>query len=222
MRIGFQLKQVRERLAKGLVDKGVLRTEKKSFLLFEMATHPVSDSTAKQHLLSRLTGILCSRTAAVDKDAGLGMENVRYPLLRTICLICATNAGAVLENALGRLTFEGKVAAFNRADEIMTLFSTWPFGTDADQQTGQMKSSSSSQNLTNRPTPAKADMSGIGEGRRRRTEGLGSLSPLAQSQNAELLRLVAAEIGTEGTGLEEGCAEIVAAVLSILLSMDAL
>jgi hypothetical protein len=32
---------VRERLAKGLVDKGVLRTEKRNFLLFDMATHPV-------------------------------------------------------------------------------------------------------------------------------------------------------------------------------------
>jgi len=43
LKIGFQLKQVRERLAKGLVDKGVLRTEKRNFLLFDMATHPVAD-----------------------------------------------------------------------------------------------------------------------------------------------------------------------------------
>ena len=40
MKIGYQLKQVRERLAKGLVDKGILRTEKRNFLLFDMATHP--------------------------------------------------------------------------------------------------------------------------------------------------------------------------------------
>ena len=47
MKIGYQLKQVRERLAKGLVDKGILRTEKRNFLLFDMATHPVVDSGAK-------------------------------------------------------------------------------------------------------------------------------------------------------------------------------
>ncbi|KAF7358251.1 hypothetical protein MVEN_00874000 [Mycena venus] len=41
LKIDIQLKQVRERLAKGLVDKGVLRTEKRNFLLFDMATHPV-------------------------------------------------------------------------------------------------------------------------------------------------------------------------------------
>jgi hypothetical protein len=32
---------VRERLAKGLVDKDVLRKEKRNFLLFDVATHPV-------------------------------------------------------------------------------------------------------------------------------------------------------------------------------------
>ncbi|CAB4446522.1 unnamed protein product [Rhizophagus irregularis] len=54
MKIGYQLKQVRERLAKGLVDKGILRTEKRNFLLFDMrksiynellseySTHPFS------------------------------------------------------------------------------------------------------------------------------------------------------------------------------------
>ena len=41
MKIGYQLKQVRERLAKGLVDKGVLRTEKRNFLLFDMACQRV-------------------------------------------------------------------------------------------------------------------------------------------------------------------------------------
>lgn len=52
MKIGFQLKQVRERLAKGLVDKGVLRTEKRNFLLFDMATHPVADAAVCFVLLS--------------------------------------------------------------------------------------------------------------------------------------------------------------------------
>ena len=50
MKIGYQLKQVRERLAKGLVDKGILRTEKRNFLLFDMATHPVADGGAKDEI----------------------------------------------------------------------------------------------------------------------------------------------------------------------------
>ncbi|KAJ1936776.1 Vacuolar protein sorting-associated protein 74, partial [Kickxella alabastrina] len=48
---GYQLKQVRERLAKGLVDKGVLRTEKRNFLFFDMATHPVQDPRAKDEVI---------------------------------------------------------------------------------------------------------------------------------------------------------------------------
>ena len=58
MKIGFQLKQVRERLAKGLVDKGVLRTEKRNFLLFDMATHPVADVRTKEAVVSRVVALL--------------------------------------------------------------------------------------------------------------------------------------------------------------------
>ncbi|KAJ1646991.1 hypothetical protein J3B02_000467 [Coemansia erecta] len=55
---GYQLKQVRERLAKGLVDKGVLRTEKRNFLFFDMATHPVQDPRAKDEVIVRLLDTL--------------------------------------------------------------------------------------------------------------------------------------------------------------------
>jgi len=69
MKIGFQLKQVRERLAKGLVDKGVLRTEKRNFLLFDMATHPVADVRTKENLITRIISLLTSTTSAVPSAA---------------------------------------------------------------------------------------------------------------------------------------------------------
>ncbi|KAI8319730.1 Golgi phosphoprotein 3 [Martensiomyces pterosporus] len=63
---GYQLKQVRERLAKGLVDKGILRTEKRNFLLFDMATHPVQDPRAKDEVILRIFDTLnLPRSAAV-------------------------------------------------------------------------------------------------------------------------------------------------------------
>ena len=65
MKIGYQLKQVRERLAKGLVDKGVLRTEKRNFLLFDMATHPIADLNAKEDVLRRTLALLTARTTAI-------------------------------------------------------------------------------------------------------------------------------------------------------------
>ena len=65
MKIGYQLKQVRERLAKGLVDKGILRTEKRNFLLFDMATHPVADGGAKEEIRRRVRNVLTQRTVVL-------------------------------------------------------------------------------------------------------------------------------------------------------------
>ena len=83
MKIGFQLKQVRERLAKGLVDKGVLRTEKRNFLLFDMATHPVADVRTKEGIIARVVALLTSTTAAVPA-AALGKEGTQCRAMRAV------------------------------------------------------------------------------------------------------------------------------------------
>ncbi|EEB95970.1 hypothetical protein MPER_04977, partial [Moniliophthora perniciosa FA553] len=69
LKIGFQLKQVRERLAKGLVDKGILRTEKRNFLLFDMATHPLADLRVKESIITRCVSLLTATTSAVPPSA---------------------------------------------------------------------------------------------------------------------------------------------------------
>ncbi|GLB44004.1 putative golgi phosphoprotein 3 (GPP34) [Lyophyllum shimeji] len=106
MKIGFQLKQVRERLAKGLVDKGVLRTEKRNFLLFDMATHPVADVRTKESIISRAVALLTSTTASIP-PAALDREGMQCRILRA---------------------YEKREAAFGRCDEILAEFSCWPFG----------------------------------------------------------------------------------------------
>ncbi|KAG0144365.1 hypothetical protein CROQUDRAFT_23589, partial [Cronartium quercuum f. sp. fusiforme G11] len=127
MKIGYQLKQVRERLAKGLVDKGVLRTEKRNFLLFDMATHPISDSTFKDDVLRRTLSILTSRTVAIP-SSDLYSADVRYRTLRAVCMVCAAFAANVLENALVHLSYDAREAAFQKCDELLAEFSQWPFG----------------------------------------------------------------------------------------------
>lgn len=127
MKIGYQLKQVRERLAKGLVDKGVLRTEKRNFLLFDMATHPVSDPTFKDDVLKRTLGLLTARTAAVPLSE-LYDEHVRYRTIRAVSMVCAAFAANVLENALVHLGYDAREAAFAKCDELLAEFSQWPFG----------------------------------------------------------------------------------------------
>ncbi|KAL0567925.1 hypothetical protein V5O48_014067 [Marasmius crinis-equi] len=127
LKIGFQLKQVRERLAKGLVDKGILRTEKRNFLLFDMPTHPLADLRAKENLITRVISTLTSTTSAVPASA-LDKEGTQCRVMRAVCLICSAYTASVLDNAFGRLGYEEREAAFGRADDILVEFSCWPFG----------------------------------------------------------------------------------------------
>src|SRR5687768_3414568 len=118
MKIGYQLKQVRERLAKGLVDKGVLRTEKRNFLLFDMATHPVADVRTKEAIISRLLTLLTSTTSSIP-PAALDKEGIQCRVFRAVCLACTAYTASVLDNAFGRLGYEEKEAAFQRCDDIL-------------------------------------------------------------------------------------------------------
>jgi len=127
MKIGFQLKQVRERLAKGLVDKGVLRTEKRNFLLFDMATHPVADVRTKESLISRITSLLTSSTSVVP-SAALDVEGIQCRTTRAVCLVCAAYTASVLDNAFSQLDYETRELAFERCDDILAEFSVWPIG----------------------------------------------------------------------------------------------
>ena len=54
LKLKYQLKNVRERLAKNLVEKGVLTTEKQNFLLFDMTTHPLVDPSTKSKLIKKV------------------------------------------------------------------------------------------------------------------------------------------------------------------------
>lgn len=128
MKIGYQLKQVRERIAKGLVDKGVLRTEKRNFFLFDMATHPVADGRIKEEINARVIALLSSRSSAIPPNALPKDEKVRYRVTRTVALVTSAYAANVLENPLQRLPYEAREACLARCDEILASFSTWPFG----------------------------------------------------------------------------------------------
>ncbi|KAF7159816.1 hypothetical protein CNMCM5623_005205 [Aspergillus felis] len=126
MKIGYQLKQVRERLAKGLVDKGILRTEKRNFLLFDMATHPVADGGAKDDLHRRVRNVCSSRTVILPANQWLP-EDAEFRYLRTVVMVCAAYAANVLENALVTMSHEARERAFAQVDELLAEYSQWPF-----------------------------------------------------------------------------------------------
>jgi golgi phosphoprotein 3 len=199
MKIGFQLKQVRERLAKGLVDKGVLRTEKRNFLLFDMATHPVADVRTKESIVLRVVSLLTSTTASVPPNA-LDKEGTQCRVLRAVCLACAAYAASVLDNAFGRLTYEDREMAFGRCDEILNEFATWPFGSGG------------------------SDGSAAGSTRRRAGQGHGLrvASGRGEVSGREAVMGLVQEVKKESLGEEDLGFELVAGVLEVLSKLDSL
>ena len=126
MKIGYQLKQVRERLAKGLVDKGILRTEKRNFLLFDMATHPVTDPASKDEIRRRVISILTSRTPSIPANVFLP-EETPFRVIRSVAMVCAAYAANVLENALSGLGHDSRERAFQKVDVLLGEYSQFPF-----------------------------------------------------------------------------------------------
>lgn len=135
MKIGYQLKQVRERLAKGLVDKGILRTEKRNFLLFDMATHPVVDAAAKDEIRKRVRTVCSARTVVLPASQFLP-EELEFRYLRTVAMVCGAYAANVLENALVTMGHENRERAFAQVDELLAEYSQWPFGKRTGGQQG--------------------------------------------------------------------------------------
>ncbi len=61
LKLKYQLRNVRERLAKNLVDKGICSTEKQNFFLFDMTTHPLNDNVHKVKLIKKIQDSVLSR-----------------------------------------------------------------------------------------------------------------------------------------------------------------
>lgn len=212
LKIGYQLKQVRERLAKGLVDKGVLRTEKRNFLLFDMATHPVADVRTKDALVTRVVSLLTATTSTVPATALDRDEQVQMRTMRSVCLVCAAYAASVLDNAFGRLGYEEREAAFARCDDILAEFAVWPFGA-----TG----SGSGSGPAGAGGPTAAGVPGATP--RRRAENGSRIGMGGVGNGREAVLGLMQEVRKEMSGGDEDLGgELVAAVLEVLSKLDSL
>ncbi|XP_018601081.1 Golgi phosphoprotein 3-like [Scleropages formosus] len=109
LKLHYQLRNVRERLAKNLVEKGILTTEKQNFLLFDMTTHPLTNSTEKQRLVKRVQESLLERW----------VNDVQRMDRRMLALIILAHASDVLENALTPLSDEQYELATMRSRAVL-------------------------------------------------------------------------------------------------------
>ncbi|KAK2164831.1 hypothetical protein LSH36_58g09014 [Paralvinella palmiformis] len=111
LKLKYQLRNVRERLAKNLVEKGVCSTEKQNFLLFDMTTHPLTDNQIKSKLVKRVQESVLSRWVndphRMDK--------------RMLALIYLAHASDVLENAFAPLSDDDYEVAMKRVRELLDL-----------------------------------------------------------------------------------------------------
>lgn len=119
LKLKYQLRNVRERLAKNLVDKGICSTEKQNFFLFDMTTHPLNDNVHKIKLIKKLQDSVLTRWPndhrRIDK--------------RILALIYLAHASDVLENAFTALSDEDYEVAMKHVRELLDL--------DPDQETGK-------------------------------------------------------------------------------------
>jgi len=111
LKLRYQLKNVRERLAKNLVEKGVLTTEKQNFLLFDMTTHPVTDNIQKNKLITKVQEAVLSKWVNDPHR----MEK------RMLSLIFLAHSSDVLENAFAPLNDDDYDVAMKRVRDLLDL-----------------------------------------------------------------------------------------------------
>ncbi|XP_032809580.2 Golgi phosphoprotein 3 [Petromyzon marinus] len=111
LKLHYQLRNVRERLAKSLVEKGVLTTEKQNFLLFDMTTHPLTNNNIKQRLVRKV------QESVLDRWSNDAARLER----RTLALVLLAHASDVLENAFAPLADEQYETATKRVRSLLEL-----------------------------------------------------------------------------------------------------
>jgi len=111
LKLRYQIRNVRERIAKNLVEKGVLTTEKQNFVVFDMTTHPLLDQTQKQMVIKKIQDTLLTRWVndpqRIDK--------------RALALVYLAHASEVLEHAFASLSDEDYDLAMKRVRELLDL-----------------------------------------------------------------------------------------------------
>ena len=111
LKLHYQLRNVWERLAKNLVKKGLLTTEKQSFLLFDMTTHPLTNNSIKQRLIKKV------QEAVLDK----WVNDPHRMDKRLLALLYLAHASDVLENAFAPLLDEQYDVATKRVRQLLDL-----------------------------------------------------------------------------------------------------
>lgn len=111
LKLKYQLRNVRERLSKSLVEKGVLTTEKQNFFLFDITTHPVIESSTKEKVIQKVQDTLLSKW----------QNDINRMDKRALALIFLAHASDVLENAFRSLNDDDYELAMKRVRDLLNV-----------------------------------------------------------------------------------------------------
>lgn len=93
------------------MEKGVLTTEKQNFLLFDMTTHPLTNSNIKQRLIKKV------QEAVLEK----WVNDPHRMDKRLLALIFLAHSSDVLENAFAPLIDDQYDLAMKRVRQLLEL-----------------------------------------------------------------------------------------------------
>lgn len=108
LKFKYHLRNVKERLAKNLVEKGVVSTSKKNYFLFDIVTHPLVNDEVKNLVIKKI------QDALLDKY----VNDIKRMDKRTLALILMAFASDVLEAALASLNEDEYELASKRIRDI--------------------------------------------------------------------------------------------------------
>lgn len=111
MKLGYALKNVRERIAKTLVEKGILTTSKGNFFIFEYVTHPLVDSKVKAKLIQKVQNSLLQDWIN---------DPQRFDP-RVLAMLYLAHIGEVLDGCLTDLNDNDYNIATARMDELLEV-----------------------------------------------------------------------------------------------------
>ena len=137
LKLKYQLRNVRERLAKNLVDKGICSTEKQNFFLFDMTTHPLNDNVHKMKLIKKVQDSVLTRWPNDPRRMDRRVLALIYLAHSSGKTFASTERYSlherrhldVLENAFTALSDEDYEVAMKHVRELLDL--------DPDQETSK-------------------------------------------------------------------------------------
>lgn len=109
IKLKYYIRNVRERVSKLLVEKGILTVEKKNYLLFDMTVYPLLDDTVKKSVIKRVCNTLLDNWA----------HDINLIKKKDLALVLMAHKSGSMENVFDTLQDEDYTTAKKRIKQLL-------------------------------------------------------------------------------------------------------